>query len=404
MKPLNIYVCLIVENEDSLWHRQFSWTLKKRGHSVFMPPATMGIGESWNVPFYNWGNAGRKKLSEDILEDITNQHKKNGLDLCLVYLFPFQFEASLLKKIENLGIPCVYFFCDNFYYPNVAKEYAPQATLNWVPEYSVLDSFKESKSNYIYLPMAANPTLNFPVSVSKRRENIAFVGYKREYRVNLLYHLAKAKLPLELYGSGWKQGLASHLDKENPSKIDLSNYPPMPHLERFKVWLDFKKSGFRKRVLGENTNITPIYDNDFYENQNQKEEFLNDLAVDKVLQWEDVNKLYAESAITLGINDNFIKDKKGNIVNHPKMRDFEVTMSGACYLTLETPESKNLFEADKEVCFYNNPEELVAKANFLIKNETLRNTMRVAAHERAIQEHTWEERFKKLFERLNLEF
>ncbi|WP_375561795.1 glycosyltransferase [Bernardetia sp. OM2101] len=404
MKSLNIYVCLIVENEDSLWHRQFSWTLKKRGHSVFTPPATIGIGESWNVPFYNWGNAGRKKLSEDILEDITTKHKKNGLDVCLLYLFPFQFEASLLKKIEKLGIPCVYFFCDNFYYPNVAKEYAPQATLNWVPEYSVLDSFKDSKSNYIYLPMAANPVLNFPVSVSKRRENIAFVGYKREYRVNLLYHLAKEKLPLELYGSGWKKGLASHLDTENPPEIDLSKYAPMPPLERFKVWLDFKKSAFRKRVLGENTNIKPIYDNNFQENQEQKEEFLNDLAVNKILEWEDVNKLYAESAITLGVNDNFIKDKKGNIVNHPKMRDFEVTMSGACYLTLETPESRDLFEADKEVCFYNNPEELIEKSNFLLKNETLRNSMRIAAHERAMKDHTWEERFKKLFERLNLEF
>ena len=71
-------------------------------------------------------------------------------------------------------------------------------------------------------------------------------------------------------------------------------------------------------------------------------------------------------------------------------------------LTETTPEMSDLFEEGKELMTFSSPEELIDKAGFLLKNRTVRMEMSNAVRRRALSEHTWEHRFKKVFNEMGL--
>jgi len=64
------------------------------------------------------------------------------------------------------------------------------------------------------------------------------------------------------------------------------------------------------------------------------------------------------------------------------------------------PEMLKHFEEDKEMLFYSSFEELVDKIKFYTKpeNDEIRQKIKENARKRAIKDHTWEKRFKKIFE------
>ena len=68
MKKLNIYVCLIVEEELNLWHRQFTDSLKQMEHQIFTPPANTGLRKSWLLVQQDyWNNKHQEQLTFKIL-------------------------------------------------------------------------------------------------------------------------------------------------------------------------------------------------------------------------------------------------------------------------------------------------------------------------------------------------
>jgi len=130
--------------------------------------------------------------------------KERKIDLFFCNMFPFQFTPELFKGLTGLGIPSVYFFCDNFAHKEVAEKFAPYATLNWVPEKNALEQFKASKSRFIYLPMAANPEICYPVDAQETVE-ISFLGTKNPYRRDLLGRVLNAGLNLKVYGRSGRE-------------------------------------------------------------------------------------------------------------------------------------------------------------------------------------------------------
>jgi spore maturation protein CgeB len=106
--------------------------------------------------------------------------------------------------------------------------------------------------------------------------------------------------------------------------------------------------------------------------------------------------------VTIGINDQFNPYLKNSLVIYTKLRDFEATMAGACYLTQKTPDNTNFFEDGKDIMTYTTADELIDKAKFLQKNEQARYKLRINAHQRALSEHTWSHRFEKAFTQLGL--
>lgn len=393
----NIYCCLIVEEETNLWYRQLTNTLRQMDYEVFVPPK-IGLRESWHLMGRQcWGKQHQSQLTERILNDVKTKQKKYGIDLFFCYLYPFQFKPDLFTELDKLGIPSLYFFCDNLTEKDVAAKYAPYATLNWVPEIDAVKQFQVSKSKYIYLPMAANPSENYPVDTEKISD-LAFLGTSTPYRRDLLGKVLTAGLDLKIYGSGWRPGAGSYHALEQEKKTN--DMFKVPRMAKWYSFMKFKRQGlsvFLKHGLSPKVR-TKKYNSLGLE----FEAALGEVVNKKPLSYDDYNRVFSFSAITTIINDSFDRYLKDSIIKYTKLKNFEAAIAGACLLTERTSDISELFEEGKEIMIFSTHEELIDKAKFLLKNESIRRRMRKAIYKRALSEHTWQHRFKKAFSEMKL--
>lgn len=85
-------------------------------------------------------------------------------------------------------------------------------------------------------------------------------------------------------------------------------------------------------------------------------------------------------------------------VKHLKGRDFEVPMCGSLYLTSYNPELCDFFNIGREILCYSSLEECEELIVWAIQNPDDCQTIRKAARQRSLQEHTWETRLKLMFD------
>ena len=107
----------------------------------------------------------------------------------------------------------------------------------------------------------------------------------------------------------------------------------------------------------------------------------------------DMIKMYSRSKINLG----FAKVGDGSAIKQMRLRDFEVPMSGGFYLTEWWEEIEGFFEPDKEIVCFKDRGELRDKTKFYLSHDAEREKIRMAGYNRARAEHTWEKRFKEVF-------
>jgi spore maturation protein CgeB len=80
-----------------------------------------------------------------------------------------------------------------------------------------------------------------------------------------------------------------------------------------------------------------------------------------------------------------------------KGRDFEVPMTGALYLTSEQPDLHRVYKVGKEVVTYHGKSDCLARICYLLDHEDESKSIREAARERCVRDHTWVQRFHKVF-------
>jgi len=116
------------------------------------------------------------------------------------------------------------------------------------------------------------------------------------------------------------------------------------------------------------------------------------------LSTEEMVKMYSRSKINLGF---------GGVVGYTdtyclKGRDFEIPMSGGLYLTEHHPELERFYELEKEIVTYKDFDELVEKIKYLLSNPEKAKMIREHGRQRALNEHSWEMRFEKIFNLMGL--
>ena len=109
--------------------------------------------------------------------------------------------------------------------------------------------------------------------------------------------------------------------------------------------------------------------------------------------------LYSNFALSLNISelrDTYILKIP---IHKIHLRTFEIPMSGGLEFTNYTDELASYFTEDKEIILYKNHEEMIDKAKYYLneKRETIIMKMKQAARRRAESEHTWTNRFDKVF-------
>lgn len=77
-------------------------------------------------------------------------------------------------------------------------------------------------------------------------------------------------------------------------------------------------------------------------------------------------------------------------------------MSGNLYITNYFEELFEFYEPDKEIVVFKNKAELLDKVNFFLQNNDVAGNIRKAGRMRALRDHTYQNRFKILFQRLKI--
>ena len=103
-------------------------------------------------------------------------------------------------------------------------------------------------------------------------------------------------------------------------------------------------------------------------------------------------KLFNRSKIVLNFHIGVAGDYAGN------MRMFEVTGVGSCLLTDNKKNINDLFIPGSEVVTYDNPDDCIEKAKWLLNHEDERKKIALAGHQRTLKFHTVENRCRTIID------
>jgi spore maturation protein CgeB len=102
--------------------------------------------------------------------------------------------------------------------------------------------------------------------------------------------------------------------------------------------------------------------------------------------------LIARSRILLNIQPGIAGDYAGN------MRMFEATGVGSCLLTDNKSNMKDLFDTENEVVVYNDTDDCIRKAKWLLEHDEERERIAKAGQKKTLEFHTVENRCKTIIE------
>lgn len=352
----------------SFWETYFKMGLEEAGHE-WVEARNVDWAEGLVYTKTEDLNKWRERTWSRTVDYIKQQHQQQPINLFLSYLFPKQVEPGAIREIQDLGIPCVNFFCDNVRDFNRIPKSFFCFDLHWVPEFKALKMYQEAKLNYIYAPM--------PVWIDPARRKgshsesygITFIGSRDIQRENLLAKVLKSDIPIEIRGSGWlsNSDLGLGLKTTNPIHTAAINQWNFLTQYGFLPWM--RKLRAKSHVTLADSIFSP-----FVKTQPDAEEYID---------------IIQQSQITIGINryPSFYHP-----FNQPdtysRMRDIEAPMMGACYLTEWTEGLDDLYDLGEEIETYQTAEELIEKILSLQQNMSKRQRMRQLAQKRALTQHS----------------
>lgn len=175
--------------------------------------------------------------------------------------------------------------------------------------------------------------------------DLSFVGQPHTDRRDIVKKLKQAGLKVNVFGFGWHK---------------------MP-------WLKKQKRSLQKR-LGKK--ITVQHDSG------------------RVSQY-DMIKIFNQTKINLNFTGN-------QTTNQIKGRNFEIPGTNSFMITEKTVHLEDYYQPDKEIVIYDNTDDLIDKIRYYLKHESERKQIAQNAYERTLADHTYEKRFLKLFNEMEL--
>ncbi len=369
------------------WHFYHTISeLRDAGHEViYLNPAEV------------LGRAGGPDEYSQVLLDKVKEFMGGGggLDLLFASATDETVNPSAIKTISRMGIPTVNLSCDDLSHPFRIKNISSSFDLTWSTVRENAHILRSYGANLIIQPWAANPNVFKPVQTEEELA-VGFIGSCYGARGRNLAVMASAGLPVKVYG-------------KSPDDVYSSNsinHPLVRAIKDKESWVRVYESllfktgrkclwGSIRRSILETVSAVP-----------EKTIHADAIEYFPGPQFEELGERLSQIAISLGSIDL----SSTYVLKEPllfiRLREFEVPMCGGIHLVNRFPELQEYFEEDKEMLFYGDLEEMVDKARFYLSPEraNLRQIIRKNARERAVRDHTWIHRFRKLGQEIGLVF
>ena len=292
--------------------------------------------------------------------------------------------------IKEIGIPTLCFRSDNLTIPYFDIVTGTHFDLLWLTSSDTQYLYNKWGIKTIFAPYAANPYFFKYYEPNLLIRNACFIGTPYGSRPIMINALTDNGIYTDVYYKTNKQ-----LQKENVKSILKSN-PIIPN-RYFQFWNDFLFKEGRMVLLGKIMNKlsgqTKLSHNDYMK------------AFPSVL-YEEQSHVYSEHTLSLSSTSSRSTDVLSKPLNVLNLRTFEIPMGGGIQICKYCTELADYFEDGKEILFYQSNDELVDKARYYTQKASDKEIlqMKYFARSRAENEHTWWNRFIKIFDMLGLKY
>lgn len=262
-------------------------------------------------------------------------------DVAMFSLYTDQFEPELIRGLSK-HTRTLCFFHDDTWRVEFSRFWARHFDFFTTP-----DVYGERKckalglTNAIYFPFGCNQTLYRKLD-SPKQHDVSFVGAWHPYREWLIKRLLREGINVKTAGYRWPSGIVEHEEMVaifNATRINLN--------------------------------------------------------ISNSASW-DARYLSKSPRALL----NRIRSPKS--VEQLKARHFEINGCGAFQLSYYVEGLERHYAIGEEIAIYLDPDDLVEKVKYYLANESEAIMVAQAGHERTLRDHTFEKRFKIVFDRMGL--
>ena len=360
------------------WRNYFVQGLLEGGHEVVEVP-NIDWAEGLTYPAGNALDSWRSRTWEIVKVFVQQELTRRPINLFLGYFYPKQVETVAIRELQQTGIPCVNFFCDNVReFVKPPAEYGSFA-LHWVPEFEALPMYRDAGLSYIHAPMPCWVSETLRNTPRVETEPATFLGSADVLRRNLLGRALQGGADFVIRGPGWR-GNADTTTARSISGI-MSNQIDLVKQRGFLGLL---------RKLEALTRSVP-------------QPSISESQISATVFDDDYLRITREAVVTIGVNrvPTAFHSSRRPLV-YSRLRDVEAPMLGACYLTEWTEGLEHMYELGKEIETYRTPEELTDKLSELRSDPPRRAAMRERAQRRALADHTVGRSIERIREHLGL--
>jgi spore maturation protein CgeB len=362
MKPLRIFYAAPnspnSQIQSYMWRRNLRDSLAAAGHEIidfdFDLDGAFKYLDPQNPEHSAFIENNRPRLGDSLLEQIRHSRNQGPVDLLFSYFYAACIEPSVIAEIRKLGVVTLNWYCNAAHQFHLVSAIAPAFDACLVAEKASLDAYRKIGARPIYCQEAANPAVYKP-SESKEIFDTGFIGQAYNERPAMVCWLRQEGIDVRVWGSRWE-----HYRSRRPSLSPLKWFKSQPGIR------------FPANIIG------------------------------GVLTDEEMVQTFGKTKVNLGFSACETDSESGKRITQIRLRDFEIPMSGAFYLTEYMQELEEFFEIDKEIVCYRSKEELRDQIRFFLRNPEQRRKIREAGRKRCLAEHTWEKRFEMVFRQLGL--
>lgn len=307
-------------------------------------------------PFDVIKKIGKESYNARLLEAVRRERP----DMVFAFMYSDEFVPKVLEELKRHTTTSAWFADDHWRLHNYSRGYAPQftwAVTTWSKAPAIYARY--GIKNIIRSQWACNPKFWKPVA-APRDMDVSFVGQYNSSRGKIVEELRRAGVDIWVRGWGWPEGRLTHEEMTRSfsrSKINLNfNAPPPRSGAKMLGRLLFKRSIGR---------IVPDFWN-FREN---------------LVSWYHMK------------------------VPQIKARPFEVLGCKTFLISAYADDMEKYYEDGKEIVYYDGSvADLVKKVQYYLPRDAERERIARAGYERTIKEHTYERRFRDLFQKIGLDY
>ena len=324
---------------------RYDYGIKSRGDSLEYKGFYSALKQITSEVYPFWYDEYLDKKEEELQKKVIKFVDNIKPNVLFFVLYKGAFEFTTLDYLKSKYVTINWFCDDHWRFDIFTKYQAPHFTYAITTDKFALSKYKKIGYKNVILSQWASfgCSKNIDFEAIKYNYNVSFVGGISGYRKWLINRLKRRGVKVECFGAGWGNRRVS--------------YGEMAEI--------FKTSKI-------NLNIS------------------NSASYDVRYIFSSIRSLH-----------EIVRTTKR--IEQLKARNFEIPAFGGFQLTNYVPSLEDYFEIGSEVAIYTSIEDLVLQIDYYLGNEEERREIMINGYKKAINEYTYLNRLKDIFEKMEVD-